>query len=219
MIPLRLISQMRQQNNQPALFRQTTEAPNPVIKLKDAELLYHPSFFNKKESDRIFKTLLETIEWRQDKIMMYGKELPLPRLSAWYGDRNKPYTYSGITLNPLPWTDELLQIKDKIEEAVEVKFSSVLLNRYRDGQDYIGWHSDDEPELGKNPVIGSVNFGAPRKFQLRRMDNRKEKFEIELKHGSFLVMRGSTQHFWQHQVPKTSLKIGERLNLTFRIIF
>lgn len=200
------------------LFGQTIETPNPIIKLQDAELLYHPSFFNKAESDKIFKTLLETIEWKQDKIMMYGKELPLPRLSAWYGDNNKPYTYSGITLNPLPWTDELLLIKEKIEVEAKVKFSSVLINRYRDGQDYVGWHTDAEKELGKNPIIGSMNFGATRKFQLRRIDDHKVKFEVELKHGTFLVMGGATQHFWQHQVPKTALKIGERLNLTFRVI-
>ena len=201
------------------LFGQKIETPNPIIKLQDAELLYHSAFYDKTESDRIFKTLLETIEWKQDKIMMYGKELPLPRLSAWYGDNNKPYTYSGITLNPLPWTEELLQIKEKIEVEAKVKFSSVLLNRYRDGQDYVGWHTDAEKELGKNPVIGSVNFGATRKFLLRRIDDHKEKFEVELKHGTFLMMSGATQHFWQHQVPKTAHKIGERLNLTFRVIY
>jgi len=205
-------------NNQADLFGQTIVTPNPIIKLQDADLIYHPNFFAKVESDRIFKTLLETIEWKQDKIMMYGKELPLPRLSAWYGDNNKPYTYSGITLNPLPWTNELLQIKERIETEAKVRFSSVLINRYRDGQDYVGWHTDAEKELGKNPTIGSVNFGATRKFQLRRIDDHKEKFEVELKHGTFLVMGGATQHFWQHQVPKTATKIGERLNLTFRVI-
>ena len=205
-------------NTQADLFGQTLEAANPVIKLQDAELLYHPAFYNKSESDILFKTLLETIEWKQDKIIMYGKELPLPRLSAWYGDNSKPYTYSGITLNPLPLTNELLLIKQRIEEEAKVKFSSVLLNRYRDGQDYVGWHMDAEKELGKNPVIGSVNFGATRKFQLRRIDDHKEKFEVELKHGTLLVMQGTTQHFWQHQVPKTATKIGERLNLTFRVI-
>lgn len=206
-------------NTQVDLFGNVIDAPNPIIKLEDAELLYHPSFFDKSESDRIFKTLLETIEWKQDKIMMYGKEVPLPRLSAWYGDTNKPYTYSGIKLNPLPWTEELLKIKETIEKEAKVKFSSVLLNRYRDGQDYVGWHTDSEKELGKNPIIASVNFGATRKFQLRRIDDHKEKFEVELKHGTFLVMGGATQHFWQHQVPKTAVKIGERLNLTFRVIY
>ncbi len=205
-------------NIQTDLFGKKIEAANPIINLKNAELLYQPSFFEKIESDRIFKKLLETIEWKQDKIRMYGKELPLPRLSAWYGDNNKPYTYSGITLNPLPWTDELLQIKEKIEAQAKVKFSSVLLNRYRNGQDYVGWHTDAERELGNNPVIGSVNFGATRKFQLRRIDDHKEKYELELKHGTLLLMRGETQHYWQHQVPKTSTNIGERLNLTFRVI-
>ncbi len=205
-------------DSQADLFGQTIVTPYPTIKLQDADLRYYPAFYDKVESDKIFKTLLETIKWKQDKIVMYGKELLLPRLSAWYGDNNKPYTYSGITLNPLPWTDELLQIKEKIETKTRVKFTSVLLNRYRDGQDYVGWHSDAEKELGKNPIIGSVNFGATRKFQLRRIDDNKEKFEVELKHGTFLVMGGATQHFWQHQVPKTTLKIGERLNLTFRII-
>jgi alkylated DNA repair dioxygenase AlkB len=206
-------------NNQVDLFENAIDTPNPIIKLEDAELLYYPSFFDKSESDRIFKTLLETIKWKQDKIIMYGKEVPLPRLSAWYGDTNKPYRYSGIKLNPLPWTDELLKIKERIEKEAKVKFSSVLLNRYRDGQDYVGWHTDSEKELGKNPIIGSVNFGATRKFQLRRINNHKEKFEVELKHGTFLVMGGATQHFWQHQVPKTAIKIGERLNLTFRVIY
>lgn len=205
-------------NIQADLFGQTIETPNPIIKLQDAELLYHPSFYDKAESDRIFNILLETIQWKQDKIIMYGKELPLPRLSAWYGDNNKPYTYSGITLKPLPWTNELILIKQRIEEAAKVKFSSVLLNRYRGGQDYVGWHTDAEKELGQNPIIGSVNFGATRKFQLRRIDDHKEKFEVELKHGTFLIMQGATQHFWQHQVPKTATKIGERLNLTFRVI-
>lgn len=205
-------------NQTPDLFNQSIEQPNPLIQLKDAELLYFPTFFNKTESDKLFQLLLDTIQWKQDKIMMYGKELPLPRLSAWYGENTKPYTYSGITLQPLPWTDELLFIKEKIEAVAQVKFSSVLLNRYRDGQDYVGWHADDEKELGKNPVIGSVNFGATRRFQLRRNDDHKEKFEVELKHGTYLVMQGTTQHFWQHQVPKTAAKIGERVNLTFRVI-
>ena len=204
--------------NQPNLFEQEFETQNPSIELKDGELVYHKAFFNKGESDELFATLLKTIEWKQDIIKMYGKDLPLPRLSAWYGDDTKPYTYSGITLNPLPWTKELLEIKEKIEIEAKVKFTSVLLNRYRDGQDYVGWHTDAEKELGINPIIGSVNFGATRKFQLRRIDDHKEKVEVELKHGTLLIMAGTTQHFWQHQVPKTALKVGERLNLTFRSI-
>ena len=189
------------------------------IELTDAELLYRPGFFDQLTSDTLMTTLLDTIHWKQDKIVMYGKEVPLPRLSAWYGDNDKTYTYSGITLKPLPWTKELLFIKQKIECVANVNFNSVLLNRYRNGQDYVGWHADNEKELGANPVIGSVNFGATRRFQIRRNDNPKEKFELELKHGTLLVMQGRMQHFWKHQIPKTALKIAERINLTFRVIY
>lgn len=191
---------------------------NSLIQLPDAELLYYPAFFDPAESDRLFEALLNTIQWKQDVIRLYGKQVPLPRLSAWYGDTDKPYTYSGITLQPHPWTDELLAIKARIEACSGAQFSSVLLNRYRSGQDYVGWHADDEKELGNNPKIGSVNFGATRRFQLRRKDDHAIKHEVELRHGTFLLMQGSTQHFWQHQVPKTATKIGERLNLTFRLM-
>ena len=200
------------------LFNQDPEARNPLIELNNARLLFFENYFSQKESDLLFKHLIENITWKQDHINMYGRLLELPRLSAWYGDDDKPYTYSGITLNPNIWTTHLLEIKKAVEKEAQTKFSSVLLNRYRDGQDYVGWHTDSEKELGKNPIIGSVNFGAPRKFQLRRIDNPKEKFEVELGHGSVLIMMGETQHYWQHQVPKTAKKIGERINLTFRKI-
>jgi len=138
-------------------------------------------------------------------------------LTAWYGDNDKPYSFSGITLNAKSWTTELLEIKNKIETRFNVKFNSVLLNLYRNGQDSISWHSDAEKELGINPVIASLNFGATRKFQLRHIQT-KQKIEIELTHGSLLIMQGELQHFWQHQVPKTNLPVGERINLTYRLI-
>lgn len=206
-------------NNQNELFGECTEKTNSIIQLQDGELVYLPKFFDTSLSDTMFHSLLETIHWKQDIIKMYGKEIPLPRLSAWYGDTSKPYTYSGITMKPHNWTKELLFIKQQIEEVANVEFTSVLLNRYRNGSDYVGWHSDDEKELGHNPVIGSVNFGASRKFQLRRFDNHSEKLEVELHNGTYLLMKGATQHYWQHQVPKTTAKIGERLNLTFRIMY
>jgi len=202
----------------PQLSLFDTPAPTPRIQLPDAELLYYPTFFPKAEADRLLTRLLETIAWKQDSIRMYGKTIPLPRLSAWYGDDDKPYTYSGITLQPTPWTAELRRIKEQLEAVAGVRFTSVLLNRYRDGKDHIGWHTDAEKELGQNPVIGSVNFGATRRFQLRRLDDHAVKHEVELKHGTLLVMQGATQHHWQHQVPKTAAAIGERLNLTFRVI-
>ena len=180
-------------------------------------ILYYPNFFSKLESDILFKELKENISWKQESMNMYGKKINFPRLTAWYGDNDKPYSFSGITLNPDPWSETLLEIKNKIEPKAEVIFNSVLLNRYRDGNDSISWHTDAEKELGKNPVIASVNFGETRTFQLRHIET-KEKLEIELGNGSLLIMQGELQHFWQHQVPKTSRKVNERINLTFRVI-
>jgi alkylated DNA repair dioxygenase AlkB len=161
--------------------------------------------------------LKDEIDWKQESMNMYGKQVDFPRLTAWYGDNNKPYSFSGVTLQPKIWTKELLEIKQKIEPLSNVVFNSVLLNLYRCGNDSISWHTDAEKELGKNPVIASVNFGATRKFQLRHIKTN-EKVEIELTHGSLLIMQGELQHFWQHQVPKTSKIVNERINLTFRVI-
>lgn len=196
----------------------SNENSNSVIELQNGKLQFFEHFFDKKQSDIFLSTLINTIPWHQDKMNMYGKEVNLPRLSAWYGDNFKSYTYSGIKLTPLAWTTELQKIKAEIDTVSNVEFNSVLLNRYRDGNDSISWHSDDEPELGKNPVIGSVNFGATRRFMLRHKKDKSLTYEVELKHGSFLLMFGELQHYWLHQVPKTAKKIGERINLTFRVI-
>jgi alkylated DNA repair dioxygenase AlkB len=185
--------------------------------IENGEYSYFPNFFNKIESDNFLKSLRENIIWKQESMNMYGKKIDFPRLTAWYGDNDKPYTFSGITLQPLPWSPEIIEIKNKIETKENVVFNSVLLNLYRDGNDSISWHTDAERELGKNPVIASVNFGETRKFQLRHIKT-KEKIEIELTHGSLLIMQGELQHFWQHQVPKTKEIKKERINLTFRVI-
>ncbi|MEE9431132.1 MAG: alpha-ketoglutarate-dependent dioxygenase AlkB [Melioribacteraceae bacterium] len=198
------------------LFNTKKNEPE-LIKIQDGEYIYLPNFFNKQKSDRLFKALFENIDWKQEEMNMYGRVVKFPRLTAWYGDNNKPYSFSGIKLNPTTWNDELLEIKKAIEPKCEAIFNSVLLNQYRDGSDSISWHTDAEKELGINPIIASVNFGATRKFQLRHKET-KEKIEIELKHGSLLIMKGALQHFWQHQVPKTKKKVGNRINLTFRII-
>lgn len=193
---------------------------NPKIgltKVENGEFIFIPGFFSKAESDLFLKLLHSEIEWKQESMNMYGKKVDFPRLTAWYGDNDKPYTFSGITLAPKIWTKELLEIKQKIETESKVNFNSVLLNLYRSGNDSISWHTDAEKELGINPVIASVNFGATRKFQLRHIKT-KEKIEIELTHGSLLIMQGELQHFWQHQVPKTSKVVSERINLTFRVI-
>ena len=186
-------------------------------KITNGELIYFPNFFSKLESDFFLKALSKKVLWKQESMNIYGKTIDFPRLTAWYGDNDKPYSFSGITLNPTPWNDEILTIKNKIEPESKVFFNSVLLNRYRNGSDSISWHTDAEKELGKNPVIASANFGETRKFQLRHIAT-KEKLEIELKHGSLLIMQGELQHFWQHQVPKSAKPLKERINLTFRVI-
>ena len=185
--------------------------------MHNGEYIYLPNFFSRIESESLFKTLRKDIQWKQESMNMYGKKIDFPRLTAWYGDNDKPYSFSGITLQPLPWNSEILEIKNKIEPKANVAFNSVLLNLYRNGNDSISWHTDAEPELGINPIIASVNFGETRKFQLRHIKT-KEKLEIELTHGSVLIMQGELQHYWQHQVPKTSKTVGERINLTFRVI-
>lgn len=193
------------------------KAKSGLTKIENGEYLFYPDFFSKAESDLYLQSLKNGIDWKQESMNMYGKQVNFPRLTAWYGDNDKPYSFSGITLAPKVWTRELLEIKDKIEPLSKVRFNSVLLNRYRSGNDSISWHTDAEKELGQNPVIASVNFGETRKFQLRHIET-KEKIEIELTHGSLLIMQGELQHFWQHQVPKTAKKVNERINLTFRVI-
>ena len=188
--------------------------------LPDAELHYRPQFFPKPTADRLLQELMEKIEWTQNKIRFYGKESLVPRLEAWYGDHGKSYAYSGIQMNPKPWTKELVEIKEAIEKEASVPFNSVLINYYRDGKDRVAWHSDDEKELGQNPIIGSVSLGAERKFKLRHKKYKENglKTEVMLQHGSFLLMKGPTQHHWMHEIPRTAKPIGPRINLTFRII-
>ena len=193
------------------------QSKNSSIKIKDGEYLYIENFFNRKKADSMFKSLINQISWNQEGMMMYGKYIQFPRLTAWYGDNDKPYSFSGITLQPTFWTPELNEIKSLIEPLAKTSFNSVLLNRYRDGSDSISWHTDAEKELGKNPIIASVNFGAERVFQLKHMKTQ-ERIDILLKHGSLLVMMGELQHNWKHQIPKTKKVIGERINLTFRTI-
>ncbi len=188
------------------------------LPMQDAHVLFYPAFFPPAESDNLFKELSDSIEWKQEIITIIGQKIPLPRLTAWYGDEGKSYSYSGITVHPLVWTPTLLKIKETIETVVPHHFNSVLLNFYRDGRDSVSWHSDDEPELGVNPVIASVSFGASRAFQFKHKTQPDLRTSIELTHGSLLVMQGTTQHFWKHQIPKTKRPIGGRINLTFRII-
>lgn len=170
-------------------------------------------------ADQLEQVDFDHINWKQDRIKLYGKSMPLPRLTAWYGDPGAAYAYSGIKSEPNPWTDGLLHIKRRIEQVVGSTFNCVLLNWYRDGKDSLSWHADDEKELGIDPVIASANFGMTRDFQLRRNSDHDQMITIPLKHGTLLVMRGELQRHWKHAVPKRANAAGSRFNLTFRSIY
>jgi len=189
-----------------------------TLNLPDAEVRLYPEFFSGPEADRLLAELQDTTAWRQETFKLYGKVVPFPRLTAWYGDEGTSYIYSGIENTPLPWTPAILEVKRAVEPLSGVVSNSVLLNRYRTGKDSVSWHADDEPEFGENPVIASVSFGGTRSFQLKHKKRKELKASVELTHGSLLIMRGGTQANWLHQIPKTAKHVEERLNLTFRAI-
>lgn len=186
--------------------------------LIDAQVSYVPSFIGFEEANELFNKLIDDINWQQDDIVVFGKKFQQPRLTALYGNDGKSYSYSSLTMFPNKWNSLLIYIKEKVEEFMNVKFTTVLLNYYRDGNDSNGWHADNEKELGKNPIIASISFGAKRVFQMKHNTNKDQKFKIELENGSLLIMKGTTQHFWKHQIPISTKKVGPRINLTFRII-
>lgn len=186
---------------------------------QDGEIDYLCSFYSSKKSDELFQLLKSNIQWRSDKIIMYGKLLDQPRLTAWYGDPDKIYTYSHITMHPTPWSEELLRIKRDIEAYTQTNFNSVLINLYRDGNDHVSWHSDDETELGKNPIIASLSLGETRRFHFKhKFQKDLETIGMDLTSGSLLVMKGETQSFWQHRISPSKRILRPRINLTFRKI-
>lgn len=177
------------------------------------------AFVPAPEADAAFAALLAETPWRQERIVVYGRAIVQPRLTAWYGDPGARYAYSGLALEPVAWTPLLAELKAQVEAAAGARFDSLLMNLYRDGRDSVSWHSDAEPELGRNPVIASLSFGATRRFQLRsRPPLPPARHELALGHGDLLVMRGATQHQWAHQVPRTARPVGPRINLTFRLV-
>ncbi|WP_298533131.1 alpha-ketoglutarate-dependent dioxygenase AlkB [uncultured Algibacter sp.] len=188
------------------------------LNLKDSDIVYHPNFFNKKQADIYFDQLDKKIDWQQDTITVFGKTHLQPRLTAFFADNNKSYKYSNIIMKPNSFNKELLGIKRMVESQLNTRFTSCLANLYRHGQDSNGWHADNEKELGDQPIIASVSFGAERIFQLKHRYQKALKAKINLLHGSLLIMKGETQKFWLHQIPKTSKHVGKRINLTFRII-
>lgn len=200
------------------LFSSERNSTPVHLPLEDAEVTYYPTFLSQEEASEYYNILLAETDWQQDDIKIFGKVYQQPRLTALYGDSEKPYSYSGITMFPKPFTPTLSVLKNKIESLIKIQFTSVLLNLYRDGSDSNGWHSDDEKELGKQPVIASLSLGATRMFHLKHKSSTAKSYKVPLEAGSLLLMKGNTQHFWKHQIPKTKKPVNPRINLTFRII-
>lgn len=188
------------------------------LDLQDANIVYLPSFITSDVASELYHDLLHEIPWQQDNIKVFGKEFVQPRLTALFGNDGKPYSYSNITMQPNPWNLLLQKIKFHVESVAEINFTTVLLNYYRDGRDSNGWHADNEKELGQNPIIASVSLGSERMFQLKHNTEPSLRQNILLENGSLLLMKGTTQHFWKHQIPKTNKPVGGRINLTFRVI-
>jgi alkylated DNA repair dioxygenase AlkB len=170
-----------------------------------------------QESDGLYAWLLHELAWHEESIRLFGCQLKVPRLVAWYGNEGARYRYSGVDHHPLPWTPCLLSLKQRLEAYCGRRFNSVLANHYRTGQDSMGWHSDDEPELGSEPWIASLSLGAERRFKLRHR-SRPGTLDIPLGNGSLLLMGGALQQDYQHCVPKTRVAVAGRINLTFRLI-
>ena len=185
--------------------------------LKNGWIIYVPDFYSIEKADELFNLFYQSINWQQGEIKLFGKKYLTPRLEAFYAEENKSYGYSGQRLVTSSFTKELKQIKDIIELKLSIQLNSVLINLYRDGNDSNGWHADDEPELGKNPIIASLSLGASRRFDLKH-STTKEKLSLELEPGSLLVMGGELQHYWKHQVAKTKKVNDPRINLTFRYL-
>ena len=174
--------------------------------------------FDEPEASHYYNTLLDEIHWQQDKIKVFGKTYLQPRLTALFGNTEKTYSYSNLTMHPRPFTRTLLEIMARVEAICGISFNCCLANLYRNGQDSNGWHADNEKELGNQPVIASVSFGAERFFHFKHRHKKDLRSKINLTHGSLLIMKGATQDEWLHQIPKTKKNIGKRINLTFRVI-
>lgn len=190
-----------------------------LLDMPDADVYYSPCVDLGADQDLLLKELVEQTPWRTDVINLLGKEYRQPRLTAWFGDAGAHYTYSGLSLKPLPWTGLLSTLRSRVEALARAPFNSVLLNYYRDHRDSMGMHSDDEPELGKNPTIASVSLGERRTLVLKHKFRKELKpFQLTLDPGSLLLMKGATQHNWKHGINKLGRPCGPRVNLTFRRI-
>jgi len=189
-----------------------------TLSLVDADITFDPRWLDEAEADRLLHGLRDVIAWENHRIRLFGREHASPRLSCWIGDPGTAYRYSGALFEPRSWPSLLRPLRERLCETLGVGFNSVLANLYRDGRDRMGWHSDDEPELGAAPVIASMSLGATRRFALKHRRDPQQKLAIELPHGSLLVMAGATQRNYRHALPRTAKPVGERINLTFRRI-
>jgi alkylated DNA repair dioxygenase AlkB len=188
------------------------------IDLPDAQLWFDPHWLDPATADALFDALHEQIVWETHRLRIFGREREAPRRSRWIGDPGARYVYSRTAFEPHPWPAALLPLRRRLEHEAESRFNSVLANLYRDGRDSMGWHSDDEPELGSEPVIASLSLGAARRFVLKQRGALQRRLALDLPHGSLLLMRGPTQRFWKHALPRTARAVGARINLTFRQI-
>ena len=194
-----------------ALFQETN------IDLMDGELIHHSPWLSEAEANGLFQQLLEQLDWQQLQVKLFGKTHDSPRLSAFYGDHGVNYRYSAITHQALPWHPVLLKLNQRLSNEFNLTFNSTLANLYRDGQDAMGWHSDDEPELGRNPTIASINLGETRIFKFKHRTTN-ERYDLPLHHGDLLIMKGALQHHWMHAILKQNKPLNPRINLTYRMI-
>jgi alkylated DNA repair dioxygenase AlkB len=198
------------------LFGNTIDSTKNILP-KDGIVNYYGKLFSRQEADHYFNNLLTGIEWKNDEAFILGKLIITKRKAAWYGDTAFEYSYSNRTKIALPWTKDLLELKTKIELETGESFNSCLLNLYHTGEEGMAWHSDGEKDLKKNGAIGSVSFGAERKFSFKHKTT-KETVSVMLEHGSLLMMKGTTQTHWLHRLPPTKKILNPRINLTFRTI-
>lgn len=193
--------------------------PLPLMNLlpKEGMVNYYGKIFDRRDADFFYEKLLNEIAWENDQAVIFGKLIITKRKVAWYGEKPFEYTYSNITKTALPWTKELLALKQKAEELSGETFNSCLLNLYHSGDEGMAWHSDGEKDLKKNGAIASLSFGAERKFAFKHKIDKTTIF-INLEHGSLLIMKGTTQTHWLHRLPPTKKVQKPRINLTFRTI-
>ncbi len=189
-----------------------------ILPLPDAIFEFYPNFFTKEEADILFEKIALETPWQHDEITIFGKKILQPRLTCLFGNEGKPYGYSGITMQPQPWSSTIMFIKNEVEANCNENFTTVLANLYRNEKDSNGWHADNERELGRNPIIASVSFGEERKFQIKHISDNNIKLNLNLNHGSLLLMKEGSQIHYKHQIPKATQPKKSRINLTFRTI-